>query len=124
MLYHNKNDRNRRSDVSRETKKLSMEEMLGKYKLHSNENLDELVKTDEVKLSKEINDKNCALRQLEGQDLEGLAIDELEHLENLLQGGLSRVLQTKDEKLKNEIFNLQLKGARLMEENKLLKEQA
>ncbi|KAK9070297.1 hypothetical protein SSX86_010697 [Deinandra increscens subsp. villosa] len=110
----------------------SMQEMLRKYKLHSNKSLDEvndpsltlqLVESDEVRLSKEINDKNRELRQLGGQDLQGLSIDELENLENLLQGGLNRVLQTKDEKYKNEIFSLQLKGARLIEENKLLKEQ-
>ncbi|KAI7744486.1 hypothetical protein M8C21_010390 [Ambrosia artemisiifolia] len=111
-----------------------MPEMLGRYKLHSDKNIDkadepslnlQLVENDEVRLNKEINDKNQELRQLSGQDLQELTIDELEHLENLLQGGLNRVIQTKDEKIGNEISNLQMKvGAKLMEENKLLKEQA
>nr|QCQ83114.1 MADS-box protein AGL24-like protein [Ambrosia artemisiifolia] len=109
-----------------------MPEMLGRYKLHSDKNIDkadepclnlQLVENDEVRLNKEINDKNQELRQLSGQDLQELTIDELEHLENLLQGGLNRVIQTKDEKIGNEISNLQMKGAKLMEENKLLKEQ-
>ncbi|KAD6796402.1 hypothetical protein E3N88_07298 [Mikania micrantha] len=83
----------------------SMEEILGKYKLHSNKDANkvdepslnlQLEKSDEMRLSKEINDKNHELsRHLIGQDLETLSIDELEHLENLLQGGLDRVLQTK-----------------------------
>ncbi|KAM0039334.1 putative transcription factor MADS-MIKC family [Helianthus debilis subsp. tardiflorus] len=110
----------------------SMPEMLGRYKLQSDKSRDEvdkpalnlqLVENDDVRLSKEINDKNHELRQLSGQDLQGLTIDELEKLENLLQGGLDRVIKTKDEKISNEIFNLQMKGAKLMEENKLLKEQ-
>ncbi|KAL8233706.1 hypothetical protein R6Q59_019806 [Mikania micrantha] len=110
----------------------SMEEILGKYKLHSNKDANkvdepslnlQLEKSDEMRLSKEINDKNHELRHLIGQDLETLSIDELEHLENLLQGGLDRVLQTKDEIFRNEIFSLRMKGAKLMEENTLLKEQ-
>ncbi|KAL7585292.1 hypothetical protein Lser_V15G44557 [Lactuca serriola] len=96
----------------------SMQEMLGKYKLHSSNNRDkvddpslnlELVESDEVRLSKEIYDKNRELRQLRGQELQGLTIEELEHLETVLEGGLSRVLQTKDEKFGNEISRLQEK---------------
>lgn len=110
----------------------SMQEILGKYKLHSNNSLDkvdepslnlQLVESDEVRFCKEIADKSRELRQLQGQDLQGLAIDELEHLETLLQGGLSRVLKAKDERFGNEISSLQEKGAKLLEENKLLKQQ-
>ncbi|KAI3751780.1 hypothetical protein L2E82_22871 [Cichorium intybus] len=109
----------------------SMQEMLGKYKLHSSNNLDkvddslnlQLVESDGVRLSKEIHDKNRELSRLRGQELQGLTLDELEHLETLLEGGLSRVLQTKDERLGNEISILQEKGAKLMEENRLLREE-
>ncbi|XP_071709956.1 MADS-box protein AGL24-like [Rutidosis leptorrhynchoides] len=111
----------------------SMQEMLGKYKHHSNNNLQDdvnepcldlqLVEDDEVRLPKEISEKDREMRQLQGHDLQGLTIDELENLESLLHGGLSRVLQTKDEKFGNEISYLQEKGAKLMEENKLLKQQ-
>ena len=34
-------------------------------------------------------------RQMEGQDLEELNIDELQKLEDAIEGGLSRVLKTK-----------------------------
>lgn len=34
-------------------------------------------------------------RQMNGEDLEGLSIDELQKLEKQIEGGLSRVLQTK-----------------------------
>ena len=34
-------------------------------------------------------------RQMKGEDLEGLSIDELQKLEKQIEGGLSRVLQTK-----------------------------
>nr|XP_043614453.1 MADS-box protein JOINTLESS-like isoform X2 [Erigeron canadensis] len=107
----------------------SMQDLLGKYKLHNRDKTDEpsldlqLVEGDEVRLSKEINDKNRELSQLRGQDLQGLTIDELENLETLLQGGLSRVLQAKDEKFGNEMSSLQEKSAKLMEENKILKQQ-
>ncbi|KAI3508863.1 hypothetical protein L1887_23883 [Cichorium endivia] len=110
----------------------SMQEMLGKYKLHSSNNLDkvdepslnlQLVESDGVRLSKEIHDKNRELSHLRGQELQGLTLDELEHLETLLEGGLSRVLQTKDERLGNEISILQEKGAKLMEENRLLRQE-
>ncbi|KAI3681932.1 hypothetical protein L2E82_16449 [Cichorium intybus] len=93
-------------------------EMLGKYKLHSSNNLDkvdepslnlQLVESDGVRLSKEIHDKNRELSRLRGQELQGLTLDELEHLETLLEGGLSRVLQTKDERLGNEISILEEK---------------
>ncbi|XP_071732349.1 MADS-box protein JOINTLESS-like isoform X2 [Rutidosis leptorrhynchoides] len=114
----------------------SMQEMLEKYKNHSKYNLldqaikqhsldFQLVERDEVRLcEEEINNKDQELRQLRGQDLQGLTIYELENLEALLQGGLNRVLRTKDEKLGSEISSLQEKGARLMEENKLLKQKA
>ncbi|GJX50393.1 MADS-box protein AGL24-like protein isoform X1 [Tanacetum coccineum] len=90
-------------------------DMLGKYKLHSNNSLDkvddpslnlQLVERDEARFCKEIADKNRELRQLQGLDLQGLTIDELEHLETLLQGGLIRVLKTKDERFGNEISSL------------------
>nr|GFB34020.1 MADS-box protein AGL24-like isoform X1 [Tanacetum cinerariifolium] len=68
-----------------------------------------LVERDEARFCKEIIDKNRELRQLQGLDLHGLSIDELEHLETLLQGGLNRVLKTKDERFGNEISSLQEK---------------
>lgn len=110
----------------------SMQELLGKYKLHSTNNVDkvgepslnlQLVESDESRMGKEVLDRNRELSQLRGEDLNGLTLEELQRLENLLEGGLNRVLQTKDERIANEIANLQQKGFQLMEENKLLKQQ-
>lgn len=111
----------------------SMKELLGKYKRHSTHNnidkVDEpslnlqLLENDESRKSKEVIDKNLELSQLRGEDLDGLTLEELQRLENVLEGGLNRVLQTKDERITNEIANLQQKGIQLMEENKFLKQQ-
>lgn len=109
----------------------SMKEILGKYKLHSN-NLDkvdqpslelQLENPDEMRLRQQVAEKNRELRQMRGEDLHGLDIEELQQLESLLEGGLNRVIETKGERIANEIASLQEKSARLMEENKLLKQQ-
>ncbi|XVF44848.1 hypothetical protein PTKIN_Ptkin02bG0156800 [Pterospermum kingtungense] len=74
-------------------------------------------------LSKEIQEKTKELRQLRGEELQGLDLEELVHLEKLLQEGLSRVMETKDERFFKEISTLKRKGAELMEENQQLKKQ-
>ncbi|XP_023750478.1 MADS-box protein AGL24 isoform X1 [Lactuca sativa] len=110
----------------------SMQELLGKYKLHSTNNVNkvdapslnlQLLESEESRMSKEVLDKNRELSHLRGEDLNGLTLEELQRLESLLEGGLNRVLQTKDERIANEIASLQQKGFQLMEENKLLKQQ-
>lgn len=110
----------------------SMQELLGKYKLHATNSVNkvdapslnlQLIESKETRMSKEVLDKNRELSQLRGEDLNGLTLEELQRLESLLEGGLSRVLQTKDERIANEIANLQQKGFQLMEENRLLKQQ-
>ncbi|XP_012436068.1 MADS-box protein AGL24 isoform X2 [Gossypium raimondii] len=60
-------------------------------------------------LSKEIAEKTQELRQLRGEDLHGLNLDQLKQLEKLVQGGLSQISETK--------------GAELKEENLILKQQ-
>ncbi|XP_016737519.1 MADS-box protein AGL24 isoform X3 [Gossypium hirsutum] len=60
-------------------------------------------------LSKEIAEKTQELRQLRGEDLHGLNLDQLKQLEKLVQGGLSQITETK--------------GAELKEENLILKQQ-
>ncbi|XP_071696215.1 MADS-box protein AGL24-like [Rutidosis leptorrhynchoides] len=111
----------------------SMQDLLGKYKRHSTNNNDDkphehsldlqIVESDENMMGNEVVDKNRELSQLRGEDLHGLTLDELQRLETMLEGGLNRVLQTKDERIANEIASLQQKGLQLMEENKLLKQQ-
>lgn len=108
----------------------SMNDILGKYKLHSS-NLEkteqpslelQLENSCHVRLSKEVADRTHQLRQMKGEDLQGLNIEELQQLEKMLEAGLTRVLQTKGQRIMNEINALQKKGAELVEENKQLKQ--
>nr|KAJ0201800.1 hypothetical protein LSAT_V11C600338140 [Lactuca sativa] len=95
-----------------------MQELLGKYKLYSTNNVNkvdapslnlQLLEREESRMSKEVLDKNRELSHLRGEDLNGLTLEELQRLESLLEGGLNRVLQTKDERIANEIASLQQK---------------
>ncbi|XP_047260318.1 MADS-box protein JOINTLESS-like isoform X2 [Capsicum annuum] len=49
-------------------------------------------------LSRDFVEKNRELRQLHGEELQGLGLDELMKLEKLVEGGISRVLKIKDSK--------------------------
>lgn len=111
----------------------SMNDTLGKYKLHSS-NLDKssghqqpsldllLENSSHLRLSKEVAEKNHQLRRMKGEDLQGMNIEELQQLEKTLEAGLSRVLHTKSERIMNEISALKKKGTQLIEENKQLKQ--
>ncbi|OAY58046.1 MADS-box protein AGL24 isoform X2 [Manihot esculenta] len=108
----------------------STKDVIARYNLHSN-NLDklerpslelELENSHRAHLNKEIAEKTQQLRQMMGENLQGLDIEELQQLEKLLEAGLSRVLETKGDKMMNEILMLEKKGAQLLEENKQLKE--
>ncbi|XP_052190649.1 MADS-box protein JOINTLESS-like [Diospyros lotus] len=110
----------------------SMKEILEKYNLHSR-NLEKLEQpslelqlvenSNYHRLSKEVAEKSHQLRQMRGEELQGLNIDELQQLERSLEAGLSRVIQIKGEKIMKEIAHLQQKGAQLMEENERLRQQ-
>ncbi|GLT97987.1 hypothetical protein SLE2022_155240 [Rubroshorea leprosula] len=76
-----------------------------------------------AKLSGEIADRTHELRQLRGEELQGLNIEELQQLEKQLEGSLSRVMETKGERFSEEISSLKKKGTELMEENERLKQQ-
>ncbi|XP_057974575.1 MADS-box protein AGL24-like isoform X2 [Malania oleifera] len=104
--------------------------ILGRYKLHANnlEKLDDrpslelqLENCNYMRLSKEVADKTHQLRQMRGEDIQGLNMEELLQLEKKLEGGLNRVIETKSQRVLNEINYLQKKGAQLMEENKQLR---
>ncbi|XP_022773888.1 MADS-box protein SVP-like isoform X1 [Durio zibethinus] len=60
-------------------------------------------------------------RQMRGEELQGLNFEELEQLEKSLEAGLSRVIEKKGQRIKNEIDDLQRKGMQLLEENERLK---
>ncbi|KAM3237693.1 MADS-box protein AGL24 [Capsicum chacoense] len=108
----------------------SMNDILGKYKLQtsSHEKVDQpsldlqLENSLNMRLSKQVADKTRELRQLRGEELEGLSLEELQQIEKKLEAGFSRVLEIKGTRIMDEISNLQRKGAELMEENKQLKQ--
>ncbi|KAK9930281.1 hypothetical protein M0R45_027322 [Rubus argutus] len=109
----------------------SMDDVIARYKLHTEdvEKLDQqpcpelqLENDDGIRLNKELADKIRELRQMEGQDLEELNIDELQNLEDAIEGGLSRVLKTKDERIMSQILALETKGAGLIAANNQLQQ--
>ncbi|KAJ6939570.1 hypothetical protein NC651_005887 [Populus alba x Populus x berolinensis] len=111
---------------------LGMKDVLARYNLHSN-NLDkinqpslelQLENSNHMRLSKEVSEKSHQLRRMRGEDLQGLNIEELQQLEKALEVGLSRVLESKGERIMNEISTLERKGVLLLEENKQLKQKA
>ncbi|XP_068303394.1 MADS-box protein AGL24-like isoform X1 [Pyrus communis] len=79
-----------------------------------------LEKENNIRLSKELEDKSCKLRQMKGVDLEDLDLDELQKLEKLVEASLGRVIQTKEEKITGEVMALEKKGAELIETNNQL----
>ncbi|OIT37721.1 PREDICTED: MADS-box protein JOINTLESS-like isoform X2 [Nicotiana attenuata] len=79
--------------------------------------------SDYARLTKEISQKSHQLRQMRGEELQGLSIEELQQLEKSLEAGLSRVIEKKGDKIMKEINQLQEKGIQLMEENERLKQQ-
>ncbi|KAM3291280.1 MADS-box protein JOINTLESS [Capsicum chacoense] len=75
-------------------------------------------------LSRDFVEKNRELRQLHGEELQGLGLDELMKLEKLVEGGISRVLKIKGDKFMREISSLKRKATQLQEENSQLKQQS
>ncbi|KAK8517406.1 hypothetical protein V6N12_016258 [Hibiscus sabdariffa] len=63
------------------------------------------------------------IRQMRGEELHGLNVEELQQLEKSLEVGLSRVMEKKGQRIMREISDLQRKGMELMEENQRLKQQ-
>ncbi|XP_026394502.1 MADS-box protein JOINTLESS-like [Papaver somniferum] len=76
-----------------------------------------------AKLQKDIAEQSRRLRQMRGEELHGLNIEELQQLEKTLEAGLGRVLETKGERIMKEINSLQRKGMELLEENERLRQQ-
>nr|ACV74250.1 EXTRAPETALS [Petunia x hybrida]ACY82403.1 MADS-box protein 20 [Petunia x hybrida] len=110
----------------------SMKEILERRDLHSKnlEKLDQpslelqLVENSNYsRLSREISEKSHRLRQMRGEELQGLSIEELQQLERTLEAGLGRVIERKGDKIMREINQLQQKGLELMEENEKLRQQ-
>ncbi|PON98323.1 MADS-box transcription factor [Trema orientale] len=88
----------------------------------SQPSLDELERY--ASLSKELAEKTTEIRQMKGEKLEDLGLDELKRLEKLVEAGLGRVIETKDDRILKEINSLKRKGVQLLEDNQHLKQMA
>ncbi|KAL2905826.1 MADS-box protein JOINTLESS [Bienertia sinuspersici] len=110
----------------------SMKTILERHKLHS-KNLEKLEQpslklqlvenSNYTELSDEIARKSQQLRHMRGEELQGLSIEELQHLEKSLESGLKQIMDKKGEMIVNEINLLEQKGAELTEENEWLRQQ-
>ncbi|XP_039000714.1 MADS-box protein SVP-like [Hibiscus syriacus] len=108
----------------------SMKEILERHHLRS-KNLEKLEQpclelqlvedSNQSMLTMEIAEKSHQLRQMRGEELQGLSVEELQQLEKSLEVGLSRVMEKKGQRIMREISELQRKGIELIEENERLK---
>ncbi|TKW20270.1 hypothetical protein SEVIR_4G075400v4 [Setaria viridis] len=110
----------------------SMNDIIDKYSTHS-KNLGKSNQQPPIDLNVEqskysglneqLAEASRGLRQMRGEELEGLSVDELHQMERKLEAGLHRVLSTKDQLFMEQINELQQKGAQLEGENMRLKKQ-
>ncbi|PKI62543.1 MADS-box protein SVP-like isoform X2 [Punica granatum] len=110
----------------------SMKDIIDRHRLHS-KNLEKLEQpslelqlvenSNYARLSKEVSEKSHQLRQMRGEELQGLSIEELQQLEKSLEAGLGRIIEKKGECIMKEITELQEKGMQLGEENERLRQQ-
>nr|GMD08820.1 MADS-box protein JOINTLESS-like isoform X1 [Ipomoea batatas] len=73
-------------------------------------------------LLKEYKDKDRHLRQLKGEDLQELGMEDLIRLEKQMERGLSRVQKSKDDMRLKEMSALKKKEATLKDENAQMKQ--
>nr|QXI69581.1 short vegetative phase [Dendrobium hybrid cultivar] len=110
----------------------SMKEIIEKHSLHSKNiprgdqpslvlQLDN--SDDGARLNKQAAELTIQLRNLRGEDIENLDIEQLQKIESTLESGLSRVLEKKEQKIVEQINDLQQKGMKLIEENARLRNQ-
>ncbi|KAJ7968302.1 MADS box protein [Quillaja saponaria] len=108
----------------------SMQQVIQRHNLHSQElGLSEhpsielqLELSNQTMLSKELAEKTRELRQLKGEELQEMTIKDLQKLEKLLVGGITRVSQAKEDRVLKDISSLKRKEVQLMEENWRLKQ--
>ncbi|PAN51194.1 hypothetical protein PAHAL_9G577500 [Panicum hallii] len=110
----------------------SMNQIIDRYDCHSKT----LQKSEApAQLQSHVDDSTCArlreelaeaslkLRQLRGEELQRLSVQQLQELEKTLESGLGSVRKTKSQKILDEINGLERKRMQLIEENSRLKEQ-
>ncbi|WOK94321.1 MADS-box protein SVP [Canna indica] len=107
----------------------NMEQVIEKHSKHSKKSSDQplidlnLDHSKCANLSREVAEKSNQLRQMRGEALENLTVEELQKLEKTLEAGLSRVLDRKSQQIMEQINSLQQKSLQLMKENARLKQQ-
>ncbi|XP_028764324.1 MADS-box protein JOINTLESS [Neltuma alba] len=109
----------------------SMRQLIERRNLYSNINLDEShqpslelqVEGEYFKLKKELKEKTREIRQLNGEELQGLTLKDLRKLEILLNTSLNLISKAKDQVHEQEISILKTKEAKLMEENQRLNQE-
>nr|WQI83103.1 MADS-box transcription factor [Spirodela polyrhiza] len=97
----------------------SMEEIIERRNRHSQEALKLAPPSLQLRLhdsiresrSKEVLESTLQLRQMKGEDIEGLTLEELQNLEKALETGLCRVLTRKGHKMAEEIKELQQRSS-------------
>uniref|UniRef100_A0ACD5XHG0 Uncharacterized protein n=1 Tax=Avena sativa TaxID=4498 RepID=A0ACD5XHG0_AVESA len=110
----------------------SMNQIIDRYNSHSKtlQRADEPPQLDLredgncAKLRDELAEASLWLRQMRGEELQSLNVQQLQALEKSLESGLGSVLKTKSKKIMDEISELERKRVQLIEENTRLKEQA
>ncbi|TKY71506.1 MADS-box protein JOINTLESS [Spatholobus suberectus] len=108
----------------------SMEKVTERYISRSELTLDKLdqscakeqVRCNYADLNKEFGERTREMRQLNGEELQGLTLKELQKLEDRLDSSLNCVYKAKAKNFMREIGILKQKGNKLMEENRLLKQ--
>ncbi|TKY71505.1 MADS-box protein JOINTLESS [Spatholobus suberectus] len=107
----------------------SMQQILERRNRHSaiqgsdNPSIEQQLGSDSYDMLRmEVEDKTHELSWLNGQELQGLTIQELQKLEEVLQRRWTTISKIKDEKIIQEIDHLKTKEAELMEENQKLKQ--
>nr|BAM74166.1 dormancy-associated MADS-box transcription factor [Pyrus pyrifolia var. culta] len=108
----------------------STKDVIARYKSHTGgEKWDQITlhqlqleKENTMRLSKELEDKTRKLRQMKGEDLQDLDLDQLNKLEKLVEASIGRVIKTKKKKIMSEIMAHANKGAELIDANNQLKQ--
>nr|WQI83100.1 MADS-box transcription factor [Spirodela polyrhiza] len=105
-----------------------MKETINRRNKHLRDDLESVPPSHELQLldsiheplSKEVSESTLQLRKMNGEDIGGLTLEELQKLEKALETGLCRVLARKGQRMVEELKGSRQKGANLMEENVLL----
>ncbi|KAF0911247.1 hypothetical protein E2562_008008 [Oryza meyeriana var. granulata] len=110
----------------------SMKQIIDRYHSHSKtlqrseepSQLDlHVVDSTCARLKEKLAETSLRLRQMRGEELHRLNVEQLQELEKSLESGLGSVLKTKSQKILDEIDGLERKRMQLIEENSRLKEQ-